>query len=76
MQEVKEIIVDEIIRTIKFDGITQAEAAEISGTSQTRISEIVNYKTDSYSIERLLSICAKLGGKVQIKTNDRKMTVR
>ena len=51
---------------IKERGLTQTQAAEICGVSQPRISELMNFRGERFSVDTLMEIVALLGGKVEI----------
>ena len=53
---------------IDRDRLTQAEAARRLGVAQPRISEIVRNKVDKLSLDYLVSLCAKAGVIVKVKT--------
>lgn len=44
----------EIARIVNDRGLTQAEAADILGTAQPRVSAILAGKVDGFSVERLM----------------------
>ncbi len=51
---------------IKTQGLTQAQAAKMCGVSQPRISDLMNFRGDRFSVDTLMEIVALLGGKVEI----------
>jgi predicted XRE-type DNA-binding protein len=53
---------------IAREGITQAQAAEHLGVAQPRISEIARNKVDKLSLDYLVTLCAKAGVSVKVKT--------
>ena len=55
-----------IHRTITARGLTQAEAAELMGTTQAKVSAIVRCKLDGFSIDRLFRFLNALGQDVEI----------
>lgn len=55
-----------IHRTLTTRGLTQAEAAELMGTTQAKVSAIVRCKLDGFSIDRLFRFLNALGQDVEI----------
>lgn len=53
-------------RLIDERGLSQAEAAEILGMSQPKISAIRNYKLQGISLERLMQALTALGQQIEI----------
>ncbi|HBM3131042.1 TPA: XRE family transcriptional regulator [Klebsiella michiganensis] len=50
-----------IRKMIQERGLSQKKAAELLGTTQSRISEIVNGKLDNHTIDKLFSMLNILG---------------
>lgn len=50
-----------IRKIIKERGLSQVKAAGLLGTTQTRISEIVNSKLENHTIDRLFAMLNVLG---------------
>ena len=59
-----------IINAHKQSGNKQTETANILGISQPKFSNIVNYKTEKFSLENLIWLSAKIGVKISLKIND------
>jgi predicted XRE-type DNA-binding protein len=53
-------------RSIRERGITQAEAAEELGTTQARISELMNGKIQAFSIDALIKMLDRAGLEVDV----------
>jgi predicted XRE-type DNA-binding protein len=53
-------------RSIRERGITQAEAAEELGTTQARISALVNGKIQTFSIDALINMLDRVGLEVDV----------
>jgi predicted XRE-type DNA-binding protein len=53
-------------RLIEARGLTQAQAAELFGVTQPRISDLVRGKIDRFSIDTLIAMLGHAGVKVQI----------
>ena len=56
----------EISQVIEERGLTQTEAAEIMGVDQPKVSALVRYKLDGFSMERLYRFLNALGRDVEI----------
>lgn len=56
----------QIHRLIKARGVTQAQAAEILGIHQPRVSALIRNRTGAFSVERLMDFLAALGQDVEI----------
>jgi predicted XRE-type DNA-binding protein len=52
---------------IKAKKLTQAEAAEIFGVSQSRVSDLIRGKWERFSLEMLISLATKAGMRVVLK---------
>jgi predicted XRE-type DNA-binding protein len=53
-------------RYVRERGITQEEAAEELGTTQARISELVNGKIQAFSIDALINMLSRAGLEVGV----------
>jgi predicted XRE-type DNA-binding protein len=62
----KSDLVIEIVRIIQDRGLKQAEAAEIMGIDQPKVSALMNGKLDGFSMERLYRLLNALGRDVEI----------
>ncbi len=51
---------------IENNDLTQAQAAEIFGVSQPRVSNLVNGKIDLFSIDTLITMATAAGMKVSV----------
>jgi len=58
----------ELSELIRDKGWTQAQAAELMGVSQPRISDLVRGKIDRFSIDSLIAMLGSAGVKVRITT--------
>ena len=58
----------ELSELIRNKGWTQAQAAELMGVSQPRISDLVRGKIDRFSIDSLIAMLGSAGVKVRITT--------
>lgn len=57
---------------VRERGITQEEAAEELGTTQARISELMNGKVQSFSIDALINMLNRVGLEVDVNVHPRK----
>lgn len=62
----KALLTIEIIQIIQARGLKQAEAAEIMGTDQPKVSQLTRGKLDGFSMERLYRFLNALGRDVEI----------
>ena len=46
---------------------TQAEAAQILGVSQSRVSDLIRGKWDKFSLDMLITLATRAGKKVELK---------
>ena len=53
-------------KLIEARGLTQAQAAELFGVTQPRISDLVRGKIDRFSIDTLIAMLGHAGVRVQI----------
>jgi predicted XRE-type DNA-binding protein len=63
---VKADLVIEITRVIEERGLTQAQAAEILGVDQPKVSALARGRIDGFSLERLYRFLNALGRDVEI----------
>lgn len=54
---------------IKQNHLKQAEAATILGVSRPRVSDMMNFKTEKFTLDALVSFISKTGRSVQISLN-------
>lgn len=52
---------------IEKNGLTQVEAADKLGVSQSRVSDLVRGKWEKFSLEFLITLESRLGRKVSLK---------
>lgn len=50
---------------IKQQGLTQQEAAQILGLRQPRVSELMNSRSDKFTIDMLMKLLDRLGRRVE-----------
>jgi predicted XRE-type DNA-binding protein len=56
----------QIYRLIKQRGLTQAEAGDILGIQQPRVSALMRNRAGAFSVERLMDFLTSLGQDVEI----------
>jgi predicted XRE-type DNA-binding protein len=61
-------IAEALRKWVGREGLTQAQAAKRLGVVQPRISEVVRNKVDKLSLDYLVSLCAKAGLSVTVKS--------
>ena len=66
----------ELSELIRDKGWTQAQAAELMGVSQPRISDLVRGKIDRFSIDSLIAMLGSAGVKVRITTTASRVAYR
>jgi len=52
---------------IRDEEWTQAEAAQVLGISQSRVSDLVRGKFEKFSLDMLITLATRAGKKVQLK---------
>ena len=55
-----------IIRVVERRGLTQAELAAALGINQPKVSALLHYKLEGFSVERLMRFLVALGQDVEI----------
>ena len=58
-----------IKRTIRERGLKQTEAAKVFGTTQPRISEIINGRIDEFTIDSLVNMLSHAGVQMEVHFN-------
>jgi len=57
----------EVNRILKQSKLTQAQAAELLGVVQPHVSDLVRYRLNRFSVERLMQFLVQLGKDVEIR---------
>jgi predicted XRE-type DNA-binding protein len=57
----------EVNRVLKQSKLTQAQAAELLGVVQPHVSDLVRYRLNRFSVERLMQFLVQLGKDVEIR---------
>lgn len=61
----------EVNRALERGGLTQARAAQLLGIVQPHVSDLVRYRLDRFSVERLMQFLTRLGKDVEIRISTR-----
>ena len=61
----------EVNRLLRERGLTQAGSAKALGILQPHVSDLVCYRLDRFSVERLMNFLTGLGRDVEIRTRPR-----
>ena len=67
LKDLRLLLVKMIFRIISYHNWSQKYAANILKKDQPKISQIKNFKTEGFSLERLLKFFALLGWRMDIK---------
>ena len=59
-------------RIIAAQGLKQVEAARLLGVPQPKVSALVNYRLDGFSVEKLMAFIVALGRDVEIVVRPRR----
>jgi predicted XRE-type DNA-binding protein len=62
----------EVNRLVDERGMTQAECARALGIRQPHVSDLVRYRLDRFSVERLMNFLTALGKDVEIRIRPRR----
>ena len=66
LQMRSELMVD-LRKYIEAKKLTQAQAAEIFGVSQSRVSDLVRGKWEKFSLEMLITLATRAGMSISLK---------
>ena len=61
----------EVNRLLRERRLTQAASASLLGVLQPHVSDLVRYRLDRYSVERLMEFLVRLGRDVEIRVRPR-----
>jgi predicted XRE-type DNA-binding protein len=61
----------EVNRLLRSRGLTQAAAAKLLGILQPHVSDLVRYRLERFSVERLMAFLVELGQDVEIRIRAR-----
>jgi predicted XRE-type DNA-binding protein len=63
-----------IQRIVEQRGLTQAQVAEVLAINQPKVSALLNYKLEGFSVERLMRFLVALGHDVEIVVRSKPRT--
>lgn len=63
----RETLLIELEKVLTARGKKQQELADELGIPRTRISEIMNHKTDKFSIDKLVGLLSRAGKRVEFR---------
>ena len=62
--ELRVQLMNHVKKVVQEEGWTQAEAAEYLGVAQSRVSDLLNSKSDKFSLDMLISLASRVGCKI------------
>ena len=62
----------EVNRLLRVQGLAQDRAARLLGMRQPHVSDLVRYRLDRFSVERLMDFLTRLGKDVEIRIASRR----
>jgi predicted XRE-type DNA-binding protein len=65
--KLRSFLMSALIRHIKHEGLTQAEAAEVLGVTQPRISNLIHGKIDLFGLDILVKMATAAGLRVTLR---------
>ena len=65
--KLRSLLMIELERHIKREGLTQAQAAKLLGVTQPRISNLMHGKINAFGLDLLVKMAATAGLRVSIK---------
>ncbi len=57
-------LMNHVKKVVQEEGWTQAQAAEYLGVAQSRVSDLLNSKSDKFSLDMLISLASRVGCKI------------
>ena len=57
-------LMNHVKKAVQEEGWTQAQAAEYLGVAQSRVSDLLNSKSDKFSLDMLISLASRVGCKI------------
>ena len=57
-------LLNHVKKVVQEEGWTQAKAAEYLGVAQSRVSDLLNSKSDKFSLDMLISLASRVGCKI------------
>jgi predicted XRE-type DNA-binding protein len=65
--KLRSVLMLALTRHIKREGLTQAEAAEVFGVTQPRISNLIHGKIDAFALDMLVKMATAAGLRVTMR---------
>jgi predicted XRE-type DNA-binding protein len=65
--KLRSALMSALIRYIKNEGLTQAQAAKVFGVTQPRVSNLVHGKIDLFALDMLVKMAAAAGLRVTMR---------
>lgn len=59
-------LMNHVKNLVQEEGWTQAQAAEYLGVAQSRVSDLLNSKSDKFSLDMLISLAYRVGCKIDL----------
>lgn len=75
LEQAKCLLASEILKTLDRDGLTVRAAAEKTGTAAADFSRIRKLDLDRFTVDRLMTIVHRLGGKVEVSVKIKRAPV-
>lgn len=69
---IRSTLMAELRRVLGRQGLTQAQAAQLLGVTQPRISDLTRGKIDRFSIDTLVDLLARAGVRVRLVATSRR----
>jgi predicted XRE-type DNA-binding protein len=57
-------LMNHVKKVVQEEGWTQAQAAEYLGVAQSRVSDLLNSKSNKFSLDMLISLASRMGCKI------------
>jgi predicted XRE-type DNA-binding protein len=65
--KLRSFLMSALIRHIKSEGLTQAQAAKVFGVTQPRISNLIHGKVDAFALDMLVKMATAAGLRVSMR---------
>lgn len=75
LEQLKAMLAAEIIKTLDREGLTVRAAAELTGTAAADFSRIRNVDLGRFTVDRLVTIINRLGGRVEVNVKVKRAQV-
>jgi predicted XRE-type DNA-binding protein len=68
--KIRAVLMDAIEELIESRGLTQQRAAELLGTTQPRVSDLVRGKINEFTIDSLVKMLSHAGARVEVQVSE------